>query len=71
MNRTAAVAAIVGLGIGGSTAGLSSVDAAKSPMVTVDGGALRGADDGITASFRGIPYAAPPVGVGAGAGRSR
>jgi para-nitrobenzyl esterase len=39
-------------------------DAVAAPLtVTVGGGTLRGIADGSSVSFRGIPYAAPPVGV--------
>jgi para-nitrobenzyl esterase len=38
-------------------------DSRAAPLVvTVAGGALRGIVDGASVSFRGIPYAAPPVG---------
>jgi para-nitrobenzyl esterase len=36
--------------------------ASAAPVVTVDTGALTGASDGAVASFKAIPYAAPPVG---------
>ena len=36
--------------------------AAKQPRVTIDTGALVGAQKGETLVFKGIPYAAPPVG---------
>ena len=36
--------------------------AAEQPIVSVEGGQLRGVAKDAVASFRGIPYAAPPVG---------
>ena len=57
--RLAAVigAALIALPIGAATA-----DAAASPLVTVDNGKLRGAGVEGGYAFRGIPYAAAPVG---------
>ncbi|KAK6983277.1 carboxylesterase family protein, partial [Biomphalaria glabrata] len=34
----------------------------KDVIVPTTGGPLRGLDNGLTQAFRGIPYAAPPVG---------
>jgi len=39
-----------------------SVAAAAGPTVHVTGGALRGTSSGGVVTFRGIPYAAPPIG---------
>jgi para-nitrobenzyl esterase len=36
--------------------------AASAPTVTIDSGALSGASDGAVDIYKGIPYAAPPVG---------
>jgi para-nitrobenzyl esterase len=59
-------------GISGDTGGEASADAGTSDggpgsddggaLVTLQGGTLRGIVDGQTLSFRGVPYAAPPVG---------
>ncbi|HEV7384094.1 MAG TPA: carboxylesterase family protein, partial [Phenylobacterium sp.] len=42
--------------------GAGSVSAALGPAVTVEGGRIAGETSGPVAVFRGIPYAAPPVG---------
>lgn len=40
----------------------STTWAAAPPVIKVDGGSIRGSDDKLSATFLGIPFAAPPVG---------
>lgn len=42
--------------------GLCSLAAAQEPSATVTGGSIRGIESGGVRVFKGIPYAAPPVG---------
>ncbi|MDP1027744.1 carboxylesterase family protein [Sphingomonas sp. KR1UV-12] len=55
LRRTLRIAGLAALTIAGPAAG-------QAPQVTIDTGALRGARSGETLVFKGIPYAAPPVG---------
>lgn len=47
---------------GGASAATAGAAAAASELVRIDAGHLRGARDGEVISFKGIPFAAPPVG---------
>lgn len=47
---------------GGASAASAGAAAAASELVRIDAGHLRGARDGEVISFKGIPFAAPPVG---------
>ena len=57
-----AAAAIHGAASAHSTPKKALATAAKAPVVRIDSGQVRGVESDGVVSFRGIPYAAPPVG---------
>ena len=60
--RLGVLALVLGA-FGAVSAAASPADAAaRNPVVSTDGGAVRGLAGGATEQYRGIPYAAPPVG---------
>ena len=60
--QTLAAVAVVGLTTLLTTAGASAAASGSGPVVTIDSGPLRGVSEGGLEVFRGIPYAAPPLG---------
>ncbi len=59
---TVAVACVVGAACGDAVDRGGGAAAAPSRVVQVDGGAIRGFRAGALSVYRGIPFAAPPVG---------
>ena len=57
--RTLGFAAAIGLAL---FAAPQAQAAAFTDQVSVEGGALKGSRDGDILSFKGVPFAAPPVG---------
>jgi para-nitrobenzyl esterase len=51
-----------GVAAAGSSRPATGSDGAHGPLVSVQGGVVRGAADDATFAFRGLPYAAPPTG---------
>lgn len=57
-----ALAGLAGAAVIAAALLVPSAPAAEGPVVAVDTGALRGSVDGDVESWKGIPFAAPPVG---------